>query len=343
MSARGTPQPCRLGPAEASAGPLVFFSLSGLALLIELAAGYPGPLFRAIGHPVTWQGRAIDLLDRWLNRPDWPASARRASGCVAVLLLLGACLAAGAVIQTILAADWLGFVVLAIFASSLLAQRSLHQHVARVAEALEQRGLAGGRAEVAHIVGRDPDSLDAAGVARAAVESLAENFSDGVVAPALWLGIGGLAGGLAYKAVNTADSMIGHRTPRHAAFGWAAARLDDLLNLPASRLSGLLIVVTAALTPGASASGAWRAMRRDAPKHRSPNAGWPEAAMAGALGFALAGPRRYGGVLTSDGVMGEGGRRDLGAADIRAALRLYRRADLLLILLVALLALILPG
>ena len=343
MSARGTPQPCRLGPAEASAGPLVFFSLSGLALLIELAAGYPPSLFRAIGHPVTWQGRAIAILDQWLNREDRPASSRRASGCLALLLLLGASLAVGTVLQTVLGAHWPGFIVLAILASSLLAQGSLHQHVARVAEALEQRGLSGGRAEIAHIVGRDPDSLDVAGVARAAVESLAENFSDGVVAPALWLGIGGLAGGLAYKAVNTADSMIGHRSPRHEAFGWAAARLDDLLNLPASRLSGLLIVAAASLTPGASPSGAWRAMRRDAPKHRSPNAGWPEAAMAGALGFALAGPRRYGGVPTTDGVMGEGGRRELGAADIRAALSLYRRADALLILLVAVLALTLPG
>ena len=321
----------------------MFFPLTTLALLVELAVGYPDALFRAIGHPVTWQGRAIELLDRQLNRSEWRPATRRASGALALLLLVAACVAVGAWLQAALASHWLGMVVLAVLASSLLAQRSLHNHVARVAEALERHGLAGGRAEIVHIVGRDPEALDEAGVARAAVESLAENFSDGVVAPALWLGIGGLAGGLAYKAVNTADSMIGHRTSRHEAFGWAAARLDDLVNLPASRLSGLLIAAAAVLTPGASAAGAWRAMCRDAPKHRSPNAGWPEAAMAGALGLALAGPRSYGGVLTVDGVMGEGGRRELDAADIRTALRLYRRADGLLILLAGALALMLPG
>jgi adenosylcobinamide-phosphate synthase len=149
--------------------------------------------------------------------------------------------------------------------------------------------------------------------------------------------LGGLAGGTAYKALNTADSMIGHRTPRHAAFGFAAARLDDLINLPASRLSALLIIAAAAVSDGASASGAWHAVRRDARHHRSPNAGYPEAAMAGALGLALAGPRLYGGALVDDPTMGDG-RRDAGASDIRAALALYRRADLMLIVLVALIA-----
>jgi adenosylcobinamide-phosphate synthase len=192
---------------------------------------------------------------------------------------------------------------------------------------------------VAHIVGRDPDALDAAGVARAAIESLAENFSDGVVAPAFWLAATGLAGGAAYKAINTADSVIGHRTPRHEAFGWAAARLDDLVNLPASRLSALLIVAAAAVSPGASAPAAWRAVIRDAPHHRSPNAGYPEAAMAGALGLALAGSRVYGRVRVEDALMGDG-RRDATAADIRAALRLYQRADAMLIALVAIVALL---
>jgi adenosylcobinamide-phosphate synthase len=192
---------------------------------------------------------------------------------------------------------------------------------------------------VAHIVGRDPDALDEAGVARAAIESLAENFSDGVVAPAFWLAAAGLAGGVAYKAINTADSMIGHRTPRHDAFGWAVARLDDLVNLPASRLSALLIVAAAAVSPGASTAHAWRAVVRDAPRHRSPNAGYPEAAMAGALGLALAGPRNYGGVRVDDAVMGDG-RRDATAADIHAALQLYRRADAMLIALFAIAALL---
>jgi adenosylcobinamide-phosphate synthase len=193
-------------------------------------------------------------------------------------------------------------------------------------------------------VGRDTEPLDEAGVARATIESLAENFSDGVVAPALWMLLAGLPGAAVYKAVNTADSMIGHRTPRHEAFGWAAARLDDLVNLPASRLSALLIVAAAAVSPRASAAEAWRAVRRDAARHRSPNAGYPEAALAGALGLALAGPRSYGGVEVADAVMGNG-RRDAKAADIRAALALYWRADAILIALVAALALliILPG
>jgi adenosylcobinamide-phosphate synthase len=214
--------------------------------------------------------------------------------------------------------------------------------VVRVAEALEQNGLAAGREAVSHIVGRDPGALDQAGVARAAIESLAESFSDGVVAPVFWLMVGGIAGGAAYKAINTADSMIGHRTPRHQAFGFAAARLDDLVNLPASRLSALLIIGAAAVTPGASPAGAWRAVIRDAPRHRSPNAGYPEAAIAGALGLALAGPRVYGGVEVQDAMMGDG-RRDATAADIRAALTLYRRADAMLIGLVALLALLITA
>ena len=221
----------------------------------------------------------------------------------------------------------------------MLAQRSLYDHVAAVRRALDRGGLAAGRDAVRHIVGRDPESLDAHGVARAAIESLAENFSDGVAAPVFWYVIAGLPGLFACKAINTLDSMLGHRTPRHRAFGWAAARLDDLVNLPASRLTALLIVAAAAATPGASAANAWRAVIRDAPRHRSLNAGYPEAAMAGALGLALAGPRVYGGVEVEDAVMGDG-RRDATVADIRAALRLYRRADAMLIALAAVAALL---
>jgi adenosylcobinamide-phosphate synthase len=177
------------------------------------------------------------------------------------------------------------------------------------------------------IVGRDPDTLDAPAVCRAAIESLAENFSDGIVAPSFWIGGLGLPGGVLYKAINTADSMIGHRTPRYAAFGWAAARLDDLVNLPASRLAGLLIVGAAALC-GADARGGLQAMARDAGRHRSPNAGWPEAAMAGALGLRLAGPRVYDGTLVPDAHMGDG-RAEATADDIARALTLYRTACLI--------------
>jgi len=209
--------------------------------------------------------------------------------------------------------------------------------VAHVAVALEKQGGEAGRAAVSHIVGRDTEALDEAGVARAAIESLAENFSDAVVAPILWMAIAGLPGAALYKGINTADSMIGHRTPRYEAFGWAAARLDDLVNLPASRLSALLLVAAAALSKDASAAEAWRAIWRDAARHRSPNAGYPEAAMAGALGLSLAGPRVYGGVRVEDALMGDG-RRDADTADIRRALALYRRADAILIALVAVLA-----
>jgi adenosylcobinamide-phosphate synthase len=314
-------------------------ALTLLALLIELMVGYPDWLVRAIGHPVTWTGRLIGALDKAWNRPDDDEQTRRAFGALCVLVLI---LVAGAVswaFQRGLLALPLGIVVLAVLASTLLAQRSLYAHVARVADALERDGLAAGRAAVAHIVGRDTAALDEAGVARAAIESLAENFSDGVVAPAIWMAVAGLPGAAVYKALNTADSMIGHRTPRHAAFGWAAARLDDLVNLPASRLSALLLVAAAAFDDRTAAAAAWRAVRRDAHRHRSPNAGFPEAAMAGALGLALAGPRVYGGVPVEDALMGDG-RREASAGDIRKALRLYRRADGVLIGAVAMIALL---
>jgi adenosylcobinamide-phosphate synthase len=306
-------------------------------MLIELCLGYPQALLRAIGHPVTWIGRLIAALDRLLNRDTADPSLRRGAGIVAVLLLLGIVGSIAYVVERELFRLPFGLVVTAVIASTLIAQRSLHRHVADVAGALENGGIAAGRATVAKIVGRDTAALDTAGIARAAIESLAENFSDGVVAPVVWLAIAGLPGAALYKAINTADSMIGHRTPRYADFGWAAARLDDLVNLPASRLAALLFVAAAALSKDASAADAWRTVRRDASQHRSPNAGYPEAAMAGALGLSLAGPRVYGGVIVDDAAMGDG-RRDATAADIHRALRLYRRADVLLLALIALIA-----
>jgi adenosylcobinamide-phosphate synthase len=314
-------------------------TLTLLALLIEAMVGYPDRLLRAVGHPVIWIGRLIGTLDRLLNHDSAGNASRRWAGASALLIVIASVAAAAFIVERSLLFLPGGIALVALAASTLLAQQSLYQHVARVAEALEQGGLAAGRAAVAHIVGRDPDVLDEAGVARAAIESLAENFSDGVVAPAFWLAVGGLPAGAVYKAINTADSMIGHRTPRHEAFGFAAARLDDLVNLPASRLSALLIIAAAAATRGQSPNAAWRAVLRDAPRHRSPNAGYPEAAMAGALGLVLAGPRVYGGIEVADAVMGDG-RRQATAADIRAALTLYIRADAMLIALVAALALI---
>jgi adenosylcobinamide-phosphate synthase len=300
------------------------------ALVLEAALGYPAPLYTAIGHPVTWLGRLIAALDRVLNRETSPPGRRRAAGILALAVLLAVTALATVPVQALLAAGgWLGLGAAALLASTLLAQRSLHEHVAAVAAGLRGGGLAGGRAAVSMIVGRNPASLDEAGVCRAAIESLAENFSDGVVAPAVWLGIGGLPGIALYKAANTADSMIGHRTPRHLAFGWAAARFDDLVNLPASRLAALLLVGAAFLHRTASPRAAIRAIRRDAGHHRSPNAGWPEAAMAGALGLKLAGPRVYGETRVEDRWMGDG-RAAATADDIDRALALYRTACALL-------------
>ncbi|MCQ4161760.1 adenosylcobinamide-phosphate synthase CbiB [Roseomonas sp. GC11] len=311
--------------------------LSG-ALLAEAAFGYPKPLYAAIRHPVVWMGALIGALDRRLNDPALPFAARRRRGVLGLALLLLGCglpallLQAGLLQAGLLQAGLLAtlpgalaVVMLALLAATLPAQRSLHEHVAAVAEGLEQRGLAGGRQAVSMIVGRNPETLDEAGVVRAAIESLAENFSDGIVAPAFWCGVAGLPGAVLYKAINTADSMVGHRTPRHEAYGWASARLDDLVNLPASRLAALWLVAAAALTRGADARGAWRAVRRDARHHRSPNAGWPEAAMAGALGLRLAGPRVYGTTRVEDGWMGDG-RAEARTQDLRRALALYRRA-----------------
>ena len=312
-------------------------TLTLAALLIEALVGYPDRLVRSIGHPVSWIGRLIGALERYCNRGTAEPVQRRALGIITLLLVMAIVAVAAFVIERGLLLLPFGVIGVGFLASALIAQRSLHEHVADVADALEKTGAEGGREAVSHIVGRDTEALDEAGIARAAIESLAENFSDGVVAPVFWMLIAGLPGAAVYKAINTADSMIGHRTPRYQAFGWSAARLDDLVNLPASRLSALLIIAAAAVTKSASAAAAWQAVRRDARRHRSPNAGYPEAAMAGALGLALAGPRNYGGVRVDDALMGDK-RRAADANDIRAALGLYRRADGILLAFVAMLA-----
>jgi adenosylcobinamide-phosphate synthase len=309
--------------------------LTLLALLIEDAFGYPNWLAQRIGHPVTWIGRLIDVLDLRLNRDGDDPARRRAAGVLALFIIIAITGTAAFLIARGLLFLPFGLVLVAVLASTLLAQRSLYAHVERVATALEDNGLEAARSAVSHIVGRDTAALDEAGVARAAIESLAENFSDAVVAPSFWMLIAGLPGAAIYKAINTADSMIGHRTERHEDFGWAAARVDDLVNLPASRLAALLLIGGAYFTQGASPARAVDTVKRDASRHRSPNAGCPEAAMAGALGIAIAGPRTYEGVVVDDSWMGNG-RSAVTAADIRAALSLYRRADRILIAIVAL-------
>jgi len=313
--------------------------LALLALLIELIAGYPQSLARALGHPVTWMGKLIDWLEAKLNRPAASPQAQRRAGAVAMLALTAIVGMVAFIVEWTLFLLPFGLLFVALAASTLLAQRSLFEHVASVADALDEGGVEAGRAAVAKIVGRDTAALDEAGVARAAIESLAENFSDGVVAPTIFMVLAGLTGAALYKAVNTADSVIGHLSPRYRDFGRSAAQLDDVLNLPASRLSVLLVVAAAAMSKGASASAAWKAAWRDGPKHASPNAGYPEAAMAGALGLKLGGPRAYEGAAVDGAFMGEG-RREATSADIRAALDVYSRADGLLIAVVFVLAFI---
>lgn len=308
-----------------------------LALLFEAMLGYPERISRAIGHPVMWMGALVGALDRGLNREGRSPLQRKLAGVAALLVLIAASGGVAYLIQHWLLLMPLGMIPLAAVASTLLAQRSLYAHVEHVALALEDAGIEAARASVSHIVGRDTGALDEAGVARAAIESLAENFSDGVVAPAFWMMAGGVPGAAIYKAINTADSMIGHHSERYEHFGWASARLDDLVNLPASRLAALFLIIAASLTPGASASQAFGVVLRDAARHRSPNAGYPEAAVAGALGLALAGPRTYGG-KPADGTWIGNGRCAATADDIRAALTLYRRADMVMIGSVALIA-----
>ena len=254
----------------------MFAELALTALAIEAAFGFPDVLYRRIGHPVGWIGALIAWCDRAWNRREFSFERRRMLGVATLLLLLAVSGFSGTVILLLAQHFLAGFaatLVCGAVASTLLAQRSLDAHVRAVADALEQEGIEAGRRAVSMIVGRDTAGLDEAGVSRAAIESLAENFSDGVVAPLFWLLVAGLPGIFGYKAINTADSMIGHKSDRYLAFGWASARLDDLVNLPASRLSALWLVLAAAALSGLSPRAAIAAVRRDANRHRSPNAG----------------------------------------------------------------------
>ena len=316
-------------------GPGLEFHVVLAALLIDAATGDPPWLYRRVPHPVVVLGKLVVLAERILYAPS-PRWRGVLGGAVTVVAVAGACIAAAWSIDRFLIERWThGWVLEAAIASTLLAWRGLHDHAGAVARGLE-RNLAAGREAVSHVVGRDPASLDEAGVARGAVESIAENFSDGVVAPLFWYALAGLPGLFACKAVNTLDSMIGHRTERYLHFGSTAARLDDLVNWLPARLAGLYFVAAAWLQPGANGGRAWRVMLRDAGKHRSPNAGWQEAAVAGALDFALAGPRLYRHGTVDDAWMGDG-RARLGAGDIRRCLHLYITAGTLVALTLALL------
>ncbi|MEO0671883.1 MAG: adenosylcobinamide-phosphate synthase CbiB [Pseudomonadota bacterium] len=304
------------------------------ALAIDAVVGDPDFVWRRVPHPVVPIGRLIAALDRRLNAEQASAETKQANGVFAIAVVTGLAVIAGLVLATVSRALPFGWMIEVVIAAIFIAQNSLYRHVADVAAALETGGLDAGRSAVARIVGRDPATLDEAGVSRAAIETLAENFSDGVVAPAFWFLVAGLPGLIAYKSINTADSMIGYRTERHRDFGWAAARLDDVVNIVPARISGLLIAIASGVARAAPAD-ALRIMLRDARLHASPNAGWPEAAMAAATGLALAGPRVYGGAKTTDPFLHDEGRRDAGPADIRVALRVFLAAAALHVLVVA--------
>ena len=287
-----------------------------IAMAIDALIGWPDALFRRIGHPVTWIGALISGLEARLNR----GAARRAKGVLAALVVIGITGGLAALIVALLPGGWIGTVVTGVLAWPLVAIRSMHQHVAAVAAPLLRGDLAGARHAVSMIVGRDPSALDEAGVARAAVESLAENTSDGIVAPLFWGVVAGLPGIAAYKAINTLDSMIGHRNARYEQFGWASARIDDLVNLAPARLTGVIFALVSSRP-----LVALRTMMRDAGQHRSPNAGWPEAAMAGALWIRLSGPRVYGDRVAQEPWV-NGGAPDPQPRDLARGLGLYRRA-----------------
>jgi adenosylcobinamide-phosphate synthase len=297
-----------------------FAGAMAVAMAVDAALGWPDGLFARIGHPVTWLGRLIAALDARWNRTADPPWQQRAAGVITVSVVITLASGLAWAVQAAVPEGWSRIVVLGILAWPFVALRSLHDHVAAVARPLQSGDIAAARQAVSMIVGRDPSRLDEAGIARAAIESLAENTSDGIVAPVFWGVLFGLPGIVGYKAINTVDSMIGHRTERHEYFGWAAARIDDVVNFIPARLTGLLFMLLSAHV--AEAIGC---MAKDAGQHRSINAGWPEAAMAGALGVQLCGPRFYHGELADEPWL-NGGARDPAARDIRRGLKLYCRA-----------------
>lgn len=297
-----------------------------LALLLDRIVGDPDWLWQRLPHPVVLFGKAISYFDQRFNGKHLSGVLRRRNGLMSIVALLMGAIIIGWAAHGF-RFGWLGILVEAALVAVFLAQKSLADHVGEVSQALRTDGLEGGRLAVSRIVGRDPETLDEPGVCRAAIESLAENFSDGVVAPALWYGIFGLPGLFFYKMLNTADSMIGHKSETYIDFGRAAARLDDIANWPAARLSILLIAIGALAKRGISALGnAIRIAVRDGGLHRSPNSGRPEAAMAGALDIQLAGPRIYGGELVREPMINGAGRDTATVSDIEAGITIFYSA-----------------
>ena len=307
------------------------------ALVLDRIVGDPDWLWRHLPHPVVLFGAMIGWCDRTFNRRHLGDDAVKISGVLVIAALLAWSLVCGFLLHRLFARLGLfGLALETVLVAVFLAQKSLGDHVSRVASGLRSGGLEGGRRAVSMIVGRDPETLDEPAVCRAAIESLAENFSDGVVAPAFWYAVLGLPGLLAYKMLNTADSMIGHKSPKYLHFGWASARLDDLANLPAARLSIFLLAAGAAVTDGRRAAGnAIGTALRDHGLHRSPNSGWPEAAMAGALDVQLAGPRIYSGSLVNEPMINGSGRAVATVGDVETGVSIFYGACTALVLLSA--------
>jgi len=316
-----------------SAGILLF------ALLIDHLIGWPDHLYRRVGHPVTWLGKLIGQLELRLNH--WHRATRfqgRLSGVLTLLLVVVISALLGWALQSVFAQNpWLGWFT-AVAAWPLLAMRSLKEHVEAVANPLAEHDLPGARLAVSMIVGRNPEKLDERGISSAALESLAENTSDGVIAPLFWALLMGLPGLFIYKGINTLDSMIGHHSDRYEHFGWASANADDLLNLVPARLTGVLFAVQG-LTQQPSVLSVFKAMRREAPLHRSPNAGWPESGLAHVLGVRLAGPRYYEQALVEEPYF-NANARDTTAQDLHRGLECYRRLMCLVIAVLIVIALL---
>ncbi len=314
-------------------------ALAALALLLEQLIGYPAFLYKNIGHPVEWFGKAITAADTYLNTGDKSPQATRMAGVLSISILCIAVAAPLWILSALLSTFQYGWILNVALATTLIAHTSLRDHVIAVADACTI-SLPRARLEVAKIVGRDTSAMTESDICRASLESLAENTSDGVIAPALWYAIAGLPGIAIYKLVNTADSMIGHRNEKYLHFGWAAARLDDVLNLPASRLTALIFALAARLGSAESARHSLATAWRDASKHNSPNAGWPEAAMAGALGVKFGGPRNYEGELIDLPWMGDG-REHATTKDIWAGLAITDITGVTLAVFFAVLAILL--
>lgn len=310
-----------------------------IALVIDAIIGDPNWLYRKIPHPIATIGCMINQLDSLLNRPQFKNLTKKILGVLFIIIALSVTGTIGWAMQTGLKLMEFGQLPEAILVSIFLAQNSLYRHVRNVAQAFVSDGLDAARLSVSHIVGRDPAALDESGVCRASIESLSENFSDGVIAPVFWYLIAGVPGILMYKTLNTADSMVGHLNPKYRYFGWASARLDDVANFIPARLTALLIFLTALIIPSAKGCKALTSCLTDANRHRSVNAGWPEAAMAGALDIRIAGPRVYNGIVVSDPWMGDG-NPNLRTNDIDRALKLYFYSNIINALILALLLLI---